>query len=107
LLADEQDHSYSLFPDRDLPNGYELRLTAYKAAWLKCLARVQVCSTHSPVLVLTMPQELSRALHAPVVDKVSELVTNSYVDVLPALPYTELPVISISSEDILPLTDTF
>ncbi|KIM52561.1 hypothetical protein SCLCIDRAFT_18127 [Scleroderma citrinum Foug A] len=80
--TDEQDHSYSLFPDRDLPNGYELRLTAYKAAWLKCLARVQ---------------ELSRALHAPVVDKVSELVTNSYVDVLPALPYTELPVVSIST----------
>ena len=55
LLADEQDHSYSLFPDRDLPNGYELRLTAYKAAWLKCLARVQVCLTHSPILVLTIP----------------------------------------------------
>ncbi|KAL4067425.1 origin recognition complex subunit 3 N-terminus-domain-containing protein [Scleroderma yunnanense] len=80
--TDEQNNSYSLFPDRDLPNGYELRLTAYKAAWLKCLTRIQ---------------ELSRALHAPVVDKVSELVANSYVDVLPGLPYTELPVISVST----------
>ena len=49
-----------------------------------------------------MPQELTRALHAPVVDKVSELVANSYVDVLPGLPYTELPVIMISSKNVLP-----
>ncbi|KAG8216158.1 hypothetical protein J3R82DRAFT_8164 [Butyriboletus roseoflavus] len=34
--------SYTLFPDRDPPNGYKLRLAAYKMAWSKCLQRVQV-----------------------------------------------------------------
>ncbi|KAI5994190.1 origin recognition complex subunit 3 N-terminus-domain-containing protein [Pisolithus albus] len=77
------DHdSYTLFPDRDLPNGYELRLEGYRAAWLKLLTRIQ---------------DLTRALHAPVVDKVSELVNKSYIDILPGLPYTELPVISVST----------
>ena len=41
------------------------------------------------------PQQLHRALYAPVVDKVSKLVTNSYLNVLPGLPYTELPVITM------------
>ena len=40
LLPDKQDDSYNLFPDHDLLPGYELRLTAYKDAWLKCLARI-------------------------------------------------------------------
>ena len=35
------------------------------------------------------------------VDKVFELVTNSYIDVLPGLSRTELPVITISSKNIL------
>ncbi|KIK27187.1 hypothetical protein PISMIDRAFT_8398 [Pisolithus microcarpus 441] len=79
----QSDHdSYTLFPDRDFPNGYELRLEAYSAAWLKCLTRIQ---------------ELTRALHAPVVDEVSELVNKSYIDILPGLPYAELPVISVST----------
>ena len=42
-----------------------------------------------------MPQQLRRALYAPVVDKISELVTNSYLDVLPRLLYIELPVITM------------
>ncbi|KAI6143578.1 origin recognition complex subunit 3 N-terminus-domain-containing protein [Pisolithus tinctorius] len=81
---DEQDDcdSYTLFPEQDLPNGYELRLAAYRAAWLKCLGRIQ---------------DLTRALHAPVIDKVSELVNKSYIDILPGLPYAELPVISVST----------
>ncbi|KIK19809.1 hypothetical protein PISMIDRAFT_42720, partial [Pisolithus microcarpus 441] len=79
----QRDHdSCTLFPDRDLPNGYELRLEAYRAAWLKCLTRIQ---------------DLTHALHAPVVDKVSELVNKSYINVLPGLPYAELPVISVST----------
>ncbi|KAI6022101.1 origin recognition complex subunit 3 N-terminus-domain-containing protein [Pisolithus marmoratus] len=84
---DEQDDhdSYTLFPDRDLPNGYELRLEIYRAAWLKCLTRIQ---------------DLTRALHAPVVDKVSELVNKSYIDILPGLPYVELPVISVSTNGV-------
>jgi hypothetical protein len=34
--------SYHPFQERDLPNGYELRLKVYRAAWTKCLDRVQV-----------------------------------------------------------------
>ena len=30
------------FAHRDLPDGYELRLRAYRKAWAKCLERVQV-----------------------------------------------------------------
>ncbi|KAF8558613.1 hypothetical protein OG21DRAFT_1481305 [Imleria badia] len=73
--------SYTLFPDRDLPNGYQLRLAAYKTAWSKCLQRVQ---------------ELIHALHAPIVDRVAELVNTAYTDTLPGLPYAELPVISVT-----------
>ena len=64
---------------------------------LDSLLRIQVGSTYSPVLVqqFIMPQQLHRALYAPVVRKVSKLVTNSYLDVLPGLPYTELPVITM------------
>ncbi|KAH0831285.1 hypothetical protein J3R83DRAFT_13920 [Lanmaoa asiatica] len=74
--------SYTLFPDRDLPDGYELRLAAYKMAWSKCLQRVQ--------------QELIHALHAPIVHRVAELVNEAYADTLPGLPYTELLVISVT-----------
>ncbi|KAF8128563.1 origin recognition complex subunit 3 N-terminus-domain-containing protein [Boletus edulis] len=73
--------SYTLFPDKDLLNGYELRLAAYKRAWSKCLERVQ---------------ELIHALHAPIVDRVAELVNMAYTDTLPGLPYAELPVISVT-----------
>ncbi|KIJ64777.1 hypothetical protein HYDPIDRAFT_175307 [Hydnomerulius pinastri MD-312] len=79
---EDLNQSYTLFPDRDLANGYELRLEAYRKAWLKCLERVE---------------ELIRALHAPVVDRVVELVNNAYTDTLPGLPYTELPVISVTA----------
>ncbi|KAH7886383.1 origin recognition complex subunit 3 N-terminus-domain-containing protein [Phlebopus sp. FC_14] len=79
--------SYSLFPDRDLPEGYTLRLTAYRAAWSKCLDRVQ---------------ELIRALHDPLVDKVVDLVNSAYTDMLPGSPYTELPVISVAASGIFP-----
>ncbi|KAF8843540.1 hypothetical protein BDN67DRAFT_945590 [Paxillus ammoniavirescens] len=85
--ADRHEESYTLFPDRDLPNGYELRLTAYRTAWSKCLERIQ---------------ELIHTLHAPVVDRVTELVKDAYTDILPGLPYTELPVISVTASGTSP-----
>ncbi|KIK98892.1 hypothetical protein PAXRUDRAFT_823391 [Paxillus rubicundulus Ve08.2h10] len=85
--ADRHEESYTLFPDRDLPNGFGLRLTAYRTAWSKCLERIQ---------------ELILALHAPVVDKVVELVKDAYTDVLPGLPYTELPIISVTASGTSP-----
>ncbi|KIJ06024.1 hypothetical protein PAXINDRAFT_103539 [Paxillus involutus ATCC 200175] len=87
MTSDRHEESYTLFPDRDLPNGYELRLTAYRTAWSKCLERIQ---------------ELIHALHAPVVDRVTELVKDAYTDILPGLPYTELPVISVTASGTSP-----
>ncbi|KAF9238125.1 hypothetical protein BU15DRAFT_62764 [Melanogaster broomeanus] len=69
--------------DRDPPNGYELRLAAYRTAWFKCLERIQ---------------QLIRALHAPVVGRVVDLVNGAYTNTLPGLPYTELPVISVTGK---------
>lgn len=101
MLSDTDDvEPYTLFPDRDLPNGYELRLTAYKMAWSKCLQRVQVCLEHHICTYSELEQELIHALHAPVVDRVAELVNKAYTDTLPGLPYPEVPVISVTGKHI-------
>lgn len=72
----------SLFPERDFHQGSHLRFQACKAAWGKCLKRMQ---------------ELIHALHAPVVENVVEQVKKCYTDELPGLPYPELPVVSVTS----------
>ncbi|KAG1803874.1 origin recognition complex subunit 3 N-terminus-domain-containing protein [Suillus plorans] len=72
----------SLFPERDFHQGCQLRFQTCKAAWGKCLKRMQ---------------ELIHSLHAPVVESVVEQVKKSYTDELPGLPYPELPVISVTS----------
>ncbi|KAG1732132.1 origin recognition complex subunit 3 N-terminus-domain-containing protein [Suillus lakei] len=72
----------SLFPERDLPQGCELRFQACRAAWGKCLKRMQ---------------ELIHSLHVPVVESIVEQVKKSYTDELPGLPYPELPVVSVTS----------
>ncbi|KAI0630536.1 hypothetical protein C8Q77DRAFT_1211544 [Trametes polyzona] len=64
----------------DTVDEYELRLRAYKAAWNKCLSRVQ---------------SIVRALQAPSVRAIVTRVSRAYEDVLPGLPYTELPVIAL------------
>ncbi|KAH9847296.1 hypothetical protein C2E23DRAFT_849159 [Lenzites betulinus] len=61
-------------------DDYELRMQAYRTAWSKCLNRVQ---------------SILRALQGPSVDKVTAKVINAYNDVLPGLPYPELPVIAL------------
>ncbi|KAG2121256.1 origin recognition complex subunit 3 N-terminus-domain-containing protein [Suillus clintonianus] len=72
----------SLFPERDFPQGCQLRFQICRAAWGKCLKRMQ---------------ELIHSLHAPVVESVVEQVKKSYTDELPGLPYPELPVVSVTS----------
>ncbi|KAG2040662.1 origin recognition complex subunit 3 N-terminus-domain-containing protein [Suillus americanus] len=72
----------SLFPERDFHQGCQLRFQACRAAWGKCLKRMQ---------------ELIHSLHAPVVENVVEQVKKSYTDELPGLPYPELPVVSVTS----------
>ncbi|KAI0643837.1 hypothetical protein C8Q79DRAFT_1012390 [Trametes meyenii] len=59
---------------------YDLRIQAYKAAWNKCLTRVQ---------------SILRAIQAPIVSEVATTVTGAYKDVLPGLPYHELPVVAL------------
>ncbi|KAG1886783.1 origin recognition complex subunit 3 N-terminus-domain-containing protein [Suillus subluteus] len=71
----------SLFPERDFHQGCQLRFQACRAAWGKCLKRMQ---------------ELIHSLHAPVVENVVEQVKKSYMDELPGLPYPELPVVSVT-----------
>ncbi|KAI5984717.1 hypothetical protein EDD15DRAFT_2479442 [Pisolithus albus] len=83
-LASENGYRPNCIPDAQRDHGYELCLEAYRAAWLKCPTGIQ---------------DLTRALHAPVIDKVSESINKSHIDILPGLLYAELPVISVSSEE--------
>ncbi|KAN0125281.1 Origin recognition complex (ORC) subunit 3 N-terminus domain containing protein [Lactarius tabidus] len=77
ILAEE----YSPFHERDLPGGYVTRFGLYKAAWKKCLHRME---------------HIVNSLHAPLVDEIVRCVHRAYDDVLPGLPRVELPVIAIS-----------
>ncbi|KAF9467688.1 origin recognition complex subunit 3 N-terminus-domain-containing protein [Collybia nuda] len=82
---DEAGNAISLPLQRsknDLPDGDGMRLDAYMKAWRKTLDRMQ---------------SLIRALHAPVVEQVIKKVHNSYTNVLPGLPYPELPVVCITN----------
>lgn len=77
ILAEE----YFPFHDRDLRGGYVTRFGLYKAAWKKCLDRME---------------HIINSLHAPLVDEIVRCVHRAYDDVLPGLPRVELPVIAIS-----------
>lgn len=70
------------FRERDLRGGYDIRLKIYRDVWQKCLNRVQ---------------NILNAIYAPVADEIVQQVETAYNDVLPGLPYSELPVISISA----------
>ncbi|KAJ7253388.1 hypothetical protein B0H12DRAFT_1071502 [Mycena haematopus] len=67
--------------DSDLENGPQLRFDAYKAAWTRCLDRVK---------------SIIAELYNPVVSAVSDRMNNIHADVLPGLPFPELPVITIA-----------
>lgn len=77
ILAEE----YSPFHERDLPGGYVTRFELYRAAWKKCLDRME---------------HIVSSLHAPLVDEIVRCVHRAYDDFLPGLPRVELPVIAIS-----------
>ncbi|KAJ8515138.1 hypothetical protein ONZ45_g7404 [Pleurotus djamor] len=78
---EEEEEPVSFFEDRDLPEGLQLRLDAYQAAWSKCLTQIQ---------------KIAESLRLPVVSKVVESVKNAHTDTLPGLPYEELPMVCIS-----------
>lgn len=94
ILAEE----YSPFRERDLSGGYVTRFDLYRAAWKKCLDRMQVRSTFRPfrVRIETRVQHIVSSLHAPLVDEIVRCVHRAYDDLLPGLPLVELPVIVIS-----------
>lgn len=94
ILAEE----YSPFHERDFPGGYVARFDLYRAAWKKCLDRIEVRSTFRPLRarIETRVQHIVSSLHAPVVDEIVRCVHRAYDDLLPGLPRVELPVFVIS-----------
>ncbi|KAI1792398.1 origin recognition complex subunit 3 N-terminus-domain-containing protein [Ganoderma leucocontextum] len=71
----------SRFEDEEEDECYDSQMRAYRAAWMKCLDRIRT---------------ILETLHAPVVSDITEQVKNAYTDVLPGLPYPELPVVALS-----------
>lgn len=83
----------------DIDDGKLLRWEAYCAAWAKCLDQVNVCVSNQWLLWwFTDPhQSIIVDLHAPVITSVAQTVRMAYTDVLPGLPFAELPVITLTS----------
>jgi origin recognition complex subunit 3 len=94
ILAEE----YSPFHERDLPGGYVARFDLYRAAWKKCLDKIEVRFTFRPLCarIETRVQNIVSSIHAPIVDEIVRCVHRAYDDLLPGLPRVELPVIVIS-----------
>ncbi|KAJ7139393.1 origin recognition complex subunit 3 N-terminus-domain-containing protein [Mycena epipterygia] len=67
--------------ENDLENGPRLRFDAYKAAWTRCLDRVKF---------------IIAQLYRPVISDVMNRLNDIHSDVLPGLPFPELPVITIA-----------
>ncbi|KAJ7451069.1 origin recognition complex subunit 3 N-terminus-domain-containing protein [Mycena latifolia] len=67
--------------ERDLENGPQLRFDAYRAAWARCLARVK---------------DIVAELYRPVVGDVMARLGSIHSDVLPGLPFPEVPVVTIT-----------
>ncbi|KAI0279572.1 origin recognition complex subunit 3 N-terminus-domain-containing protein [Russula aff. rugulosa BPL654] len=88
-IGDDTDQflaeGYSPFDERDLPGGYVARFNLYRAAWQKCLGRIE---------------DIINSLQTPVVDEIVRSVHRAYNDVLPGLPYAELPVVAISGSSM-------
>ncbi|KAF9011982.1 origin recognition complex subunit 3 N-terminus-domain-containing protein [Cyathus striatus] len=75
-------YSQTPYPAHDFPQGATLRLEAYRAAWAKCLARIK---------------DIVNALHAPLAASIAHQIHTSYSNILPGLPYPELPVICVTN----------
>ncbi|KAF7353752.1 Origin recognition complex subunit 3-like [Mycena venus] len=67
--------------DNDLEDGPQLRFDAYKAAWTRCLDRLKA---------------IIAELYTPVVSGVTDRLDSIHGDILPGLPFPELPVITIA-----------
>ncbi|KAJ6614874.1 origin recognition complex subunit 3 N-terminus-domain-containing protein [Mycena sp. CBHHK59/15] len=67
--------------ENDLDTGPQLRFDAYKTAWTRCLDRVKV---------------IIAELYNPVIAGVTSRLENIHSDVIPGLPFPELPVITVT-----------
>ena len=107
--TDDDDQQSSLLPpynpfqERDMPGGLELRMEAYRKAWDKCLERTRVGYTSCELFLRSQVSSLQAIIHSiqtPVVDAIVKEIRTTYSNVLPGLPYPELSVISLTSEDV-------
>ena len=100
--------------------GYAAQLEAYGLAWKRCSDRVQVSppSTqkrasleilHTRLFYLCTDayvKAIITEVQAPIVSAVKKSIQNAYShDVLPALPYVELPVIAVSGSCSIAMLD--
>ncbi|KAL4253363.1 ORC3 family protein [Abortiporus biennis] len=83
---DTAEQHPSPFPERDLHEGYALRLELFKDVWLNCLHRVQT---------------IVHDLQSPAVASIVSCIQNAHSDplMLPNLPYPELPVIVVTAPE--------
>ncbi|KAJ6546886.1 origin recognition complex subunit 3 N-terminus-domain-containing protein [Mycena capillaripes] len=83
--GDDSDAAEPTLPstnfENDLNDGAQLRFDAYKAAWTRCLDRMKY---------------IIAELYSPVVSSVVDRLDTIHTDVLPGLPFPELPVITIA-----------
>ncbi|KAK7024009.1 origin recognition complex subunit 3-like protein [Favolaschia claudopus] len=70
-----------IHPEDDLDNGPLLRFDAYRAAWTQCLDRVK---------------SIIAELYSPVATDIVLHLSTAHTDILPGLPFPELPVITIT-----------
>ena len=56
-------------------------------------------------LSLCSSKAIIRTLYAPVLDTAVQYIRDAHSDILPALPYEEIPVVSLSGSAILSLTN--
>ncbi|KAG7095809.1 hypothetical protein E1B28_006509 [Marasmius oreades] len=82
--GEQEDDS---FYESDLVEGEDLRWDAYRAAWSKCLNRVQ---------------DIIKTIYEPVIANVVQSVSNTYETDFTGLPYPELPVIALTSPSPFP-----
>ncbi|KAJ7849338.1 origin recognition complex subunit 3 N-terminus-domain-containing protein [Mycena leptocephala] len=81
MSMDLEDIQQTVIYIPDLEDGPQLRFDAYKDAWTRCLDRMKL---------------IIAELYSPVVSGVMERLNNIHTDVLPGLPFPELPVITVA-----------
>ncbi|KAK7049822.1 Origin recognition complex subunit 3 [Paramarasmius palmivorus] len=88
INEDEEKESKKELDIDGLADGEEIRWKAYRGAWTRCLNRMQ---------------ELLDVIYKPVVAEVVEHISTANQEELPGLPYSEVPVITLTSPSMSPV----